>query len=167
MTQCGHSGVHQAGAHISYRIGPLCDAIVSLIGKKPDEDGVRANHGHGTTSAHTMRFVSCSHRTGKPKKQRKDLMMGGNLRTCQSQKCSVGASALSISIRVLGLSSDEKRSALIFGRKHEDKKWPPKKTAAISIQRCAVVYFTITDPCVATHCHFPLGIFTHVSVQRS
>jgi hypothetical protein len=33
MAYCGCSGVHQAGAYISYRIGPLCNAIVSLIGK--------------------------------------------------------------------------------------------------------------------------------------
>ena len=30
MTYCGCSGVHQAEAYVSYRIGPLCDAIVSL-----------------------------------------------------------------------------------------------------------------------------------------
>jgi hypothetical protein len=40
---------HQAGAYISYRIGPLRDATVSLKGRKLDEDGCRANHGHRTT----------------------------------------------------------------------------------------------------------------------
>ena len=35
------------------------------------------------------------------------------------------------------------------------------------VRRCAVAYICIVDPGVATHCHLPLGIFTHVSVQRS
>src|SRR5277367_5803433 len=31
MTYCRGPEVHQTGAYISYRIGPLCDAMVSLI----------------------------------------------------------------------------------------------------------------------------------------
>src|SRR6202521_1473010 len=36
-----------------------------------------------------------------------------------------------------------------------------------AILRCSVTYIFTGVPLLATHCHCPFGIFTHVSVQRS
>ncbi|SRR6266849_7955704 len=47
------------------------------------------------------------------------------------------------------------------------KRWPPWVEAATSIQRCVTAYILTGETWLATHCHFPLGIFTHVSVQRT
>jgi hypothetical protein len=47
---------------------------------------------------------------------------------------------------------------------HEGKQ-PPKRQAALVLIRRAYV-FLIADPCAATTCQAPLGIFTQVSVSR-
>src|SRR5262244_3307427 len=36
-----------------------------------------------------------------------------------------------------------------------------------NVQDCSVTHIFIGETWLATHCHFPLGIFTQVSVQRT
>lgn len=53
-------------------------------------------------------------------------------------------------------------------QKHRDPRFPPFAfTEHGAIMAAAILYFFMAEPCDATHCHFPPGIFTQVSVKRS
>jgi len=52
-----------------------------LAGKNQMKMAAEPMKGYRTASADSMGFVACSHRTGKPKKSAKGLMLGGDLRT--------------------------------------------------------------------------------------
>src|SRR4029077_9462453 len=62
MTYCGCPA--SIRVELAYRTESVDCAkpFVSLIRKKPDEDGCGADNGRKTARVHTIRFVSCSHR---------------------------------------------------------------------------------------------------------